>query len=969
MNCINSIKIYPKDYVLQVGESMYLCASVYPETDDDICISWHSDNESVATVNPSSGYVLAQSAGEAKIYATATDCCGGASCSEYITVTVEENVLIESILLSQNSITLGKGTSYNLYATVYPADANNKTLKWHSSNTSIATVTNGRVRAIAGGTAVITATAVDGSVESASCIVTVPTYTVSVSPETHTMKVDDVWQPTVTVYPENTGCHCVLWYSDNESVASVNPSSGCIFANSPGTARIYATMNDCTCDDSSCDYITVTVEEKVYVDSVCFCQDSIRLEEGACTTLNATVKPSGADNKSLNWCSNNINVARVIDGKIYGVSSGTAVISATARDGSGKTAYCTVTVYRNIPICSIEVSPKEYTLKEEKSFTATATICPGNASCNTLSWYSENEDIASVNPYSGYIFANTPGTTRIFAKALDGKGNVTCSDYITVTVEAKIPVESISINTNRMNLEMNCCSAVPVTVLPENADNKKLQWFSDNSEIAMVYNGRVCGVSNGTTTITARAADGSGAEASVEVVVFSEIPITELYMSDSHLLLYVDDYRSIDASKYPQNATFWPTWHNSNPSVVELSPEQRLHALAPGVAVITATAENDSSITTTCEVTVIPKTAVYPDRKLLKSYETANLSLGTSSNTASVEWTSEDSSIVRVDSAGTISGRSPGTAKVSASINGEVIGSCTVTVDNRERAHVIKDSHSFYIQFEDSGRIWKNIGKDLELEPDNGYTWWQPEHYQYLSKEVQRYIYNREIAYTKDEIAYLYRFDPLGIEYYMRKDAGKEHNGNDYLFFKDRVYQLIFGSDEINSGRFYFKQIDGEPVYGYYDNETRDDVYSNAEVLFGGHPIFDWGEFFKSAISTAVLTFIFKILPDGYKTVAKSINVTQQLFYSASITGTANGVATLFLEKIIGSCANSPHKWMGGVASVVVDIIMGALDSFEFIDSDHKIVYSKVQENQKYMTIYENGNYELSLGEIIEKCN
>ena len=237
-----------------------------------------------------------------------------------------------------------------------------------------------------------------------------------------------------------------------------------------------------------------------------------------------------------------------------------------------------------------------------------------------------------------------------------------------------------------------------------------------------------------------------------------------------------------------------------------------------------------------------------------------------------------------------------------------------------------------------------------------------------MSKEVQRYIYNREIAYSEAEIAYLYRFDPLGIEYYMRKDAGKEYNGNDYLFFKDRVYQLIFGSDEINSGRFYFKQNDGEPVYGYYPNETRYNVYSNAEILFGGHSIFDWKEFLNSAISTTVLTIIFKILPDAYEDVANSVNIMQQLFYSASIRSAANGAATLFLEKTLGAYANSPYKWMSKPASFIIDIILGALDSVEFLDSNHKEVYSKVQE-QNYMTIFGNGNYELSLGEIIEKCN
>ena len=71
-----------------------ICAQVLPANADNKCVVWCSDNPYVASVIEELGYICANHAGTAKIYATATD---GSGVSAYCTVTVEERVPVSSV--------------------------------------------------------------------------------------------------------------------------------------------------------------------------------------------------------------------------------------------------------------------------------------------------------------------------------------------------------------------------------------------------------------------------------------------------------------------------------------------------------------------------------------------------------------------------------------------------------------------------------------------------------------------------------------------------------------------------------------------------------------------------------------------------------------------------------------------------------------------------------------------------------
>ena len=89
-----------------------------------------------------------------------------------------EDVHVTSVSLNKNSMTLEEGESEQLTETVLPANASDKSVTWSSSNTSVATVSNGLVTAVSHGSANITVTTTDGN-KTATCAVTVnePHYT------------------------------------------------------------------------------------------------------------------------------------------------------------------------------------------------------------------------------------------------------------------------------------------------------------------------------------------------------------------------------------------------------------------------------------------------------------------------------------------------------------------------------------------------------------------------------------------------------------------------------------------------------------------------------------------------------------------------------------------------------------------------------------------------------------------------
>ncbi len=96
----------------------------------------------------------------------------------HIAITVAEVIHATGVTIDYTSVPMTVGETIVLKASVVPADAVEKDIVWNSSNTSVATVSNGTVKAVSAGTAVITASVGDLK---ATCSISV-----SDSPHVHT---------------------------------------------------------------------------------------------------------------------------------------------------------------------------------------------------------------------------------------------------------------------------------------------------------------------------------------------------------------------------------------------------------------------------------------------------------------------------------------------------------------------------------------------------------------------------------------------------------------------------------------------------------------------------------------------------------------------------------------------------------------------------------------------------------------
>lgn len=152
---------------MNTGNTYRLSVSISPASATGKSLKWNSSNGNVATVS-SDGTVTAKSPGTANITCVTTD---GSKKSATCTVTVKQGVT--GITLNKTSATIGIGNSTQLTANVSPSNATNKSVKWNSSNTGVATVNgNGQVTGVGVGTTTITCRSSDGNA-TASCTVTV----------------------------------------------------------------------------------------------------------------------------------------------------------------------------------------------------------------------------------------------------------------------------------------------------------------------------------------------------------------------------------------------------------------------------------------------------------------------------------------------------------------------------------------------------------------------------------------------------------------------------------------------------------------------------------------------------------------------------------------------------------------------------------------------------------------------------
>ena len=257
-------------------------------------------------------------------------------------------VAVSGVALNKKVATVNVGKKVTVKATVTPANADNKTLAWTSSNTKIATVSNGVVKGVKAGRVIITAKTTDGSNISAKCTVTVkqPVTRISLSKKA-TMYTGKKLTLKAKVNPANASNKALTWKSSNTKIAKV-ASNGVVTGVKAGTVKITATAKDGSRKSATC---TVTVRQSV--SKITLSKTNVVLpKKGSSYKVRVTVAPKNAYNKNVAVKSAKTKVAKVSAStvksgktvKITAVKKGKTKVVFTAKDGSKKSATCKVTV-------------------------------------------------------------------------------------------------------------------------------------------------------------------------------------------------------------------------------------------------------------------------------------------------------------------------------------------------------------------------------------------------------------------------------------------------------------------------------------------------------------------------------------------------------------------------------------------------------------------------------------------------
>ena len=240
-------------------------------------------------------------------------------------------------------------------------------------------------------------------------------------------------------------------------------------------------------------------------------------------TLRATVLPENATNKNIDWVSADPSIAYPVwngssSCKVVALKTGEVTITAITEDG-GYTADYTVTVR---PKAEEIILEDEYTIGVGQSLTLYPEVLPKESRSRAGTAYTFDKSIISVEEtiYLGQrkITGLKKGTTELKWYA---DSNYDVKKTCRINVVDPVYINKLTMNKDSVEFFKNDEVQLEVSIEPENATLKDIEWTTSSRYIAEVdNNGHVTqGSGAGTAIITAKALDGSGVTATCEIVI------------------------------------------------------------------------------------------------------------------------------------------------------------------------------------------------------------------------------------------------------------------------------------------------------------------------------------------------------------------------------------------------------------------------------------------------------------------
>lgn len=195
---------------------------------------------------------------------------------------------------------------------------------------------------------------------------------------------------------------------------------------------------------------------------------------------------------------------------------------------NGMVGYVFQTYVKEVPdveVEKIELSLDKTTINKGERIKLKVSISPSDAVDKTLKYTSSNTEVASISS-DGYILGLSSGSAKITAKANNG---VTSS----ITINVYSSVTDVLIWVQNCTVQVEGKYKINASVLPEDANNKNINYKSENEEIAIVdENGNVTGIAEGNTNIIVSSEEGNITK-KVQVTVIRKLAEGEILIDES----------------------------------------------------------------------------------------------------------------------------------------------------------------------------------------------------------------------------------------------------------------------------------------------------------------------------------------------------------------------------------------------------------------------------------------------------
>ena len=476
---------------------------------------------------------------------------------------------VQTVALSFTELSLKVGERGELpTATVTPNNASDKTISWASDNEAVAKIEDGSVVGVSSGTTQLIASSVNGKTAALQVVVSeVQKYTITLQivdtkggilARSQQQRVESGGSTTFQV-PNLPNTNFKGWYHNGQLV---------------GTGNTYS-LSNITQDET----IQAVFEIPVQTVALSFTELSLKVgERGELPT--ATVTPNNASDKSIRWASDNEAIAKIEDGSVVGVSSGTTQLIASSANGKTAALQVVVSEVQKYTITLQIVDTKGGILarsQQQKVVSGSSTTfqVPNLPNTNFKGWYHNGQLVGTGNTYS--------------------LSNITQDETIQAVFE--IPVQTVALSFSELSLKVGERGELPTaTVTPNNASDKSIRWASDNEAIAKIEDGSVVGVSSGTTQLIASSVNGKTAALQVVVSEVQVIPVQSVTVTPASITAKVGDAPiQLTATVLPANATS-PTvsWKSNNEQVVKVDSNGKVTIIAAGETTIEAKAGEKS---------------------------------------------------------------------------------------------------------------------------------------------------------------------------------------------------------------------------------------------------------------------------------------------------------------------------------------------------------------------------------------